>query len=177
MEPTFLLNARNELTEHLVYKKLALGEKSPENRAALERLSDQEKTHYEFWKSLMPDGNANIKINPRWYTLWMITFLRFIFGVTFITKFLELHEKDAVEKYQGLMSSIPEDHKKRFAEIIEDEKSHERTFIDQLKEKRVSYIGFIVLGLADRSWRLRASMRDSWESPVPRSSRASPALL
>jgi VIT1/CCC1 family predicted Fe2+/Mn2+ transporter len=149
MESTFLLNARNELTEHLVYHKLALTEKSPENRAALERLSEQEKTHYEFWKSLMPNDGADAKIHPRWYTLWVISFLRFVLGVTFITKFLELHEKDAVAKYQSLMDSIPEDHKKRFAEIIEDEKSHERTFIDQLKEKRVSYIGFIVLGLAD----------------------------
>jgi vacuolar iron transporter family protein len=145
MEQIFILNATNELTEHVVYHKLALAEKNPANRTALEQLSAQEKSHYEFWQELAPKAT----IHARWYTVWAISFLRVIFGVTFITKFLEGHEADAVEKYQKIASSIPESHRARFAQIIEDEKSHERALIDQLKEKRVSYIGFIVLGLAD----------------------------
>ncbi len=149
MQKIFLLNAKNELTEHLVYRRLAHMERNPINRAALERLSEQERAHYEFWKSLMPDAAAHINIHPRWYTVWMFSFLRAVFGVTFITKFLELHEKDAVQKYNSILPSIPESHRARFLEIIEDEKSHERMFIGQLKEKRVNYIGFIVLGLAD----------------------------
>jgi VIT1/CCC1 family predicted Fe2+/Mn2+ transporter len=148
MDNTFAFNATNELTEHVVYHKLAQMEKSPGNRAALERLSAQEKTHYEFWKSLMSPADGE-RIRARWYTVWGISFLRVVFGVTFITKFLETHETDAVQKYQAIAPSIPESHRGRFAQIIEDEKSHERALIDQLKEKRVSYIGFIVLGLAD----------------------------
>jgi vacuolar iron transporter family protein len=148
MEPIFALNAKNELTEHLVYGRLARMERNPENRAALEKLSAQEKTHYEFWKSLLLEAEAK-KIGPRHYTVWGISFLRAVFGVTFVTKFLELHEKNAAEKYENMMSAVPESHRVRFREIIEDEKSHERTFIDQLKEKRVDYTGFIVLGLAD----------------------------
>ena len=148
MKETFILNAKNELTEHLVYHQLAQMEGNLENRATLERLSAQEKIHYEFWKSLLPDASAK-NIHPQNYTVWKISFLRIIFGVTFITKFLEMHEADAVKKYENIAASIPESHKARFAQIIEDEKSHERALINQLKEKRVSYIGFIVLGLAD----------------------------
>jgi VIT1/CCC1 family predicted Fe2+/Mn2+ transporter len=148
----YIDNAINELTEHIVYGKLARREKNPGNRAALEKLSAQEKTHYEFWKMLAKEGsrsNTEPEIKPRGYTVASIAFLRFALGVTFITKFLESHEDDAVHKYQGLADAIPAQHKTRFAEIIEDEKSHEKALIAQLKEARVSYMGFIVLGLAD----------------------------
>jgi VIT1/CCC1 family predicted Fe2+/Mn2+ transporter len=148
MDETFALNATNELTEHVTYHKLALMEKNTANRDALERLSVQEKTHYEFWQSLLPEAKAKA-IRARWYTVWGVSFLRVAFGVTFITKFLETHETGAVGKYQSMLGSIPESHKARFLQIIEDEKSHERALIAQLKEKRVSYIGFVVLGLAD----------------------------
>jgi len=48
----YLDRARNELTEHLVYHKLALHEKNQKNRALLETLSLQEKAHYhEFGES------------------------------------------------------------------------------------------------------------------------------
>jgi VIT1/CCC1 family predicted Fe2+/Mn2+ transporter len=148
MEPLFIFNATNELTEHVVYHKLAQMEKNPENREALERLSAQEKTHYEFWKSLLPAAEGE-KIRARWYTVWSLSFLRVTLGVTFMTKFLETHENDAVQKYQNIAKAIPESHRVRFARVIEDEKSHEKALISQLKEKRVAYMGFIVLGLAD----------------------------
>ena len=148
MNELFAWNATNELTEYIVYHRLAQMEKNPGNRAALERLSAQEKAHYEFWKSLLPDAQVK-KIRARWYTVFEISFLRILFGVTFITKFLETHEAGAVQKYQDIAGSIPESHQAHFAQIIEDEKSHERALISQLKEKRVSYMGFIVLGLAD----------------------------
>ena len=97
MEQTFILNATNELTENIVYHKLALMEKNPENRAALERLSAQELTHYEFWKSLLPAVEAG-KIRARGGTVWAIPFLRIVFGVTFITKLLETHENGCRSK-------------------------------------------------------------------------------
>ncbi|HUC01897.1 MAG TPA: VIT1/CCC1 family protein [Candidatus Paceibacterota bacterium] len=148
MEQEFILNAQNELTENIIYHRLALMERNPANRAALERLSAQEKTHYEFWKSLLPEAEG-ARIRARWRTVSWIWIMRTLFGVTFITKLLETHENDAVQKYESIMGSIPADRKQRFAEIIEDERSHERALIAQLKEKRVSYMGFIVLGLAD----------------------------
>lgn len=145
MQKEYLDRARNELTEHLVYGQLARREKKPGNRALLEKLSAQEKSHYEFWQSLMP----GVEVKPHPLGLHGIPLLRMILGVTFTTKFLETHEKDSVATYEKMLATMPEEHRKRLREIIEDEKTHERSLIGELREKRVSYIGFIALGLAD----------------------------
>jgi vacuolar iron transporter family protein len=142
---TFIDRARNELTEHLIYGKLAKREKNPENRALLERLSAQEKTHYEFWKSLVPDSD----LKPYPLGLFGIPLLRNVFGVTFTTKFLEMHEHDAVATYQSMLPAMPQDKRARLETIIKDEESHEQGLISQLKEKRLTYIGFVALGLSD----------------------------
>ncbi len=141
----YLDRAKNELTEHLVYAKLAAREKNPENRALLERLSAQEKTHYEFWKGLL--GGAGVK--PRLIGLYGVSFLRSIFGVTFTAKFLETHEKAAIATYERMLPGLPPAARERLAQIIEDERSHEQALLGRLKERRVSYIGFVALGLAD----------------------------
>lgn len=146
LEQQYLSRARNELTEHFVYGTLARREKKPANRAVLEKLSAQEKTHYEFWKSLLPAATVP---KPRRLGLWSTPVLRFFLGVTFTTKLLESHEKDAVAEYEAMLAVVPAAHKDRLREIIEDERTHERAFIAQLKEKRVAYVGFVALGLAD----------------------------
>jgi len=111
---TYISRARNELTEHLVYGKLARREKNPENRALLEKLSAQEKTHYEFWKSLVPGSDPK----PHMLGLVGIPLLRTVFGVTFTTKLLETHEKDSIATYTSMLAAMPEDHKGRLREII-----------------------------------------------------------
>ena len=146
MEKIFKEYARNELTEHIVYHKLAEREKNPANREALERMSTQEGSHHEFWKSLLP---ANTEIKPYPSGLIIFPLLRTFLGVTFTAKLLESHEKDAVAKYQAVFPHVPKEHQARFEEIINDEKSHELSLIGQVKERRVAYIGFVALGLAD----------------------------
>ena len=144
LQKAYLKNARNELTEHVIYHKLAERERNPENRAVLERLSLQEKSHHDFWTEL-----SGTPVTPRRHAILGTILLRDLLGVTFMTKFLELHEKDAVAEYQKMLPSIPPSHQERFTTIIQDEASHEQSLIGQLKEKRIAYIGFIVLGLAD----------------------------
>jgi VIT1/CCC1 family predicted Fe2+/Mn2+ transporter len=141
----YVSNAKNELTECLVYRELARREKNPENKAALEKLSMQEHGHYLFWRDLA--GNPDIK--PERHAVWGTILLRDILGITFITKFAESHEKDSVATYRAILSAIPDDKKPQLRAIIDDEQSHEQALIAQLKEKRIAYIGFIVLGLAD----------------------------
>lgn len=141
----YLAHAQNELTEHIIYHKLALREKNPENKVLLEKLSLQEKSHHDFWRELA--GGEEVK--PRVIGIWGTLFLRDVLGVTFITKFLELHEQGAITEYKKLFPDIPSSHAERFRAIIKDEEFHEKSFIGQLKEKRIAYIGFIVLGLAD----------------------------
>ncbi|HVO28766.1 MAG TPA: VIT1/CCC1 family protein [Candidatus Paceibacterota bacterium] len=145
MPTEYLARAKNELTEHLVYHQLALREKNPENRALLEHLSAQEKSHYEFWKKLAGGG----EVRPYAASRYGVPLLRTVFGVTFITKFLESHEEDSVATYERMLGEIPEEHRPRLREIIEDERNHERSLISGLAEKRVAYVGFIALGLAD----------------------------
>lgn len=142
----YLGHARNELTEHFIYHQLARREKDPENKALLEKLSLQEKAHHDFWREL---AGKTREIKPARRAIWGTILLRDILGVTFITKFIEQHEKDAIATYQALLPEIPASHRERFETIIKDEQSHERSLIGQLKEKRIAYIGFIVLGLAD----------------------------
>jgi vacuolar iron transporter family protein len=112
----------------------------------LEKLSQQEYSHSEFWKTLVP---ADKEIKPRRVTVNGMIFLRTFLGVTFTTKFLESNEKDAVTTYETLLAAVPDSHKERLKQIIKDEQSHELSLIGQLKEKRIAYIGFIALGLAD----------------------------
>ncbi|HVY67961.1 MAG TPA: VIT1/CCC1 family protein [Patescibacteria group bacterium] len=141
----FINHARNELTEHIVYGKLARREKKQENREILERLSREEKSHYEFWQSLTSEP-----VRPYALSAYGIPLLRTILGVTFTIKLLELHEENSAAVYQGqTLPLIPESHRQRFLAIIEDEKSHERSLISQVQEKRIEYISFIALGLAD----------------------------
>ncbi|MDE2019507.1 MAG: rubrerythrin family protein [Patescibacteria group bacterium] len=145
MEQAYLSRARNELTEQIIYHALALREKNPENRAALERLSAQEGEHAKFWQELLP----GVEIRPHRFTIKWIPFLRAVFGVTFTIKLLETHEKDAVKTYRAMLPGMPASHRAGLEKIIQDEESHEKALIGQLKEKRIAYIGFIALGLAD----------------------------
>jgi rubrerythrin len=41
---------RNELTESIIYEKIAVFAKGEENKATLLRLAKEEKAHYEIWK-------------------------------------------------------------------------------------------------------------------------------
>ncbi len=145
MENLYRANARKELTEHLVYHKLALREKKPANRELLEKLSLQEKGHYEFWKSLLPGEDPR----PYAFSLRVMPLMRVFFGVTFVSKLLETHEKASVEDYERILPRIPEEHRVTLLAIIEDEKTHEQSLIGSLQERRVAYLGFVALGLAD----------------------------
>jgi VIT1/CCC1 family predicted Fe2+/Mn2+ transporter len=155
MNQSYFDRAQNELTEHLVYGKLAHREKYPKNRALLEKLSAQEKLHYEFWKSLIEEENRKNGVNdtvtipPRKLGLYGIPLLRTIFGVTFTTKFLELHEKESIATYEAMIAELPASHRARLESIIADEKMHEQSLIGELHDRRVAYVGFIALGLAD----------------------------
>ena len=59
MNKDLLTAQRNELTEYVIYNKLAKVAKGEHNRRILESISQDEMRHYEFWKgiirtSLMP---------------------------------------------------------------------------------------------------------------------------
>ena len=49
-EKLILASQKNEITEHIIYEKLAQSTKDSQNRKILQRISDDELKHYNFWK-------------------------------------------------------------------------------------------------------------------------------
>ncbi len=139
--------AADEYTDYLVYKRLAESgrTKDPKLRAILTKLSSAEYKHYEFWSKYSPE----IKVRPSMSTIYLTLFLRFIFGITFATKYLEKHEDDVVKRYKSVGHMIPESDKAGFDEMVADEVEHEEAFLTETEGKYIKYISFVVLGLAD----------------------------
>ncbi len=111
-----------------------------------EKLSAMEHTHYDLWMKYRPQGT---EIGPKKATVYLVLFLRRIFGASFAIKFLEHREAETVKKYEALKSSVPAEDQAAFQSMIEDEKGHETAFADIVAGTYVKYISFVVLGLAD----------------------------
>lgn len=146
-EEIALYNAGHELTDHLVYGRLALAERDAANRELLEKLAAQEKAHCAFWTELAPAGK---KPEPDSLSLSLTPVLRRVMGVTFTIKLLERHEKETISLYEKTLAPLmPPSHSERFAAIIDEERNHARELVGRIKDRRVEYVGFIALGLSD----------------------------
>lgn len=137
--------ARDEITENIIYARLAAKEKNSENREILLKMSAQEKSHYDFWLALSNQKS----IKPKRSAIRIFSILSRIMGLTFTTKFLESNEKDAIAEYGKILEILPEGRRARLREIIEDEKSHELVLLRKIEDKKIAYLSFIVLGLSD----------------------------
>lgn len=129
---------KNEITESLVYKKLAGIEKDSENRKVLLQIADDEYRHYQMLENYT---KQKPKVNRRKVIFYYI--IARIFGVTFGLKLMEGGESKAQVKY-GAFEEYPD-----IKQIAEDEEKHEKALIDILKEEKLDYMGSIVLGLND----------------------------
>jgi vacuolar iron transporter family protein len=138
--------ATDEYTDHLVYKRLAESARTrdPKLKEILTKLSNAEYKHYEFWKKY-----SEKKISPSSFTIYITLLLRFIFGITFATKYLEKHEGDVIRRYKSVSQMIPEADRQAFDEMVTDEEEHENTFLTETEGKYAKYMSFVVLGLAD----------------------------
>jgi VIT1/CCC1 family predicted Fe2+/Mn2+ transporter len=134
-----LLNfQKNEITEHIVYSKLAEKTKG-ENRKILKQISDDELDHYNKWKEY-----TQMEVPPNRLSIIKYLLLSVIFGLSFTMKIMEGGEEKAQEAYNQVFSEIPE-----AEEIFKDEKRHEHLLIDMIDEKRLDYVSLIVQGLND----------------------------
>ncbi len=129
----------NELTEHVIYAKIAAKTKDPKNKQVLQKISDDELVHASIWqnyskKELKPNG---------WSVAWHVLLCR-ILGFTFVLKKLENNEEKAAKHYGKIIDKIPE-----AAKLSEDENRHEETLIAMLDEERLQYVGAMVLGIND----------------------------
>lgn len=134
-----LVAQRNEITEYHIYSALARRIRDPHNSKMLQRIANDEKRHYERWKSY-----TDTEVRPSALKRFFFVMVSRLLGLTFGLKLLERGEEAAQINYSLIAKTVPE------AEEIEaDEDRHEQELIGMLKEERLEYVGSIVLGLND----------------------------
>lgn len=130
---------RSEITEYLIYSHLSRTIKDSHNREILNRLAQEEYSHYERLKKIT--GKV---VTPNRFKVWFYLILIKILGITFGLKLMESGEKLAQKGYSSIAQRYPE-----VNSIIGDEKAHEKNLLNILDEERLRYVGSIVLGLSD----------------------------
>lgn len=134
----FLSFQKNEITESIVYNRLAAIEKDSNNRKIMQQIAHEEMQHYEVLKQYTGTDIAPDKGRISKYC-WMAR----LFGITFAIKLMETSEISAYKGY----AQYPD-----FADLVRlahDEETHESRLIELINEERLEYMGSVVLGLND----------------------------
>jgi len=139
---------QNELTESVIYAKIAAFAKGEENKKTLLRLSQEEHAHYEIWKSY-----TGMDMKPEKAKVLKYTLLARILGFTFAVKLMERGEEHAQSEYELLADEVPES-----IHIRKQEEEHEAALLEMLDEERLQYVGSMVLGLNDALVELTGSL-------------------
>ena len=139
---------QNELTESVIYEKIAAFAKGEENKQTLLRLSKEEHAHYQIWKKY-----TGVELKPEKAKVLKYTLIARILGFTFAVKLMERGEEGAQEEYEKLASEVPES-----ITIRQQEEEHEKALLDMLDEERLQYVGSMVLGLNDALVELTGSL-------------------
>ncbi|RLE92211.1 MAG: rubrerythrin family protein [Thermoprotei archaeon] len=140
--------ARDELFDSMLYAEMANRAKNEETRKALLTMSQQERSHYEFWRKYA--GDIKITFKDR-IMLKIYLFMGRILGTVFTVKFLERREGDTSNIYRRILEEgkIREEDEDVLKRIIEEEEIHENYFVSQVDEFALRYLGAIALGIAD----------------------------
>ena len=139
---------QNELTESVIYEKIAAFAKGEENRRTLMRLSREEKAHYQIWQKY-----TGLDMKPEGAKVLKYTLIARILGFTFAVKLMERGEENAQEEYALLAKEVEES-----AAIRQQEEEHEQALLAMLDEERLQYVGSMVLGLNDALVELTGSL-------------------
>ena len=139
---------QNELTESVIYEKIAAFAKGGENKATLQRLAREEKAHYEIWKKYTGEAMKPEKGKVFWFTA-----IARILGFTFAVKLMERGEGNAQSEYELLAQEVEES-----IHIRQQEEEHETALLAMLDEESLQYVGSMVLGLNDALVELTGSL-------------------
>jgi VIT1/CCC1 family predicted Fe2+/Mn2+ transporter len=134
-----LVSQKKEISEYLVYKKLAQSSQNPKNKNILKQISADELKHYNLWQKL-----TKTKVKPRKTIVFFYVLIAKTLGLTFATKLMEKGEKRAQFSYKKIAKIIPQ-----AKSILREENEHEIKLLSILNEKKLRYISSIVLGLND----------------------------
>lgn len=135
----------DEYFDYLVYKELAKRESRGARRELLERLSEMERKHFEFWRNYA--GASKPRVSK--LRLYLIVMLRKFLGVMFVIKLLERHESEVIAQYRRALSRLEGEVRRKVEEFLNDEEMHEKALLSQIDEPVLRYVGFIALGLSD----------------------------
>jgi VIT1/CCC1 family predicted Fe2+/Mn2+ transporter len=130
---------QNEITESVIYKKIAKFAKGQENKETLLRLSSEEEAHAKIWQSYTKED-----VKPNKFKVFKYTLIAKLFGFTFAVKLMENGELDAQKEYASIANDVPES-----VHIQEQEKEHEEALLNMLNEEKLQYVGSMVLGMND----------------------------
>ena len=139
---------QNELTESVIYEKIAAFAKGEENKQTLLRLSQEEAAHCQVWQKY-----TGVEMKPETAKVLKYTFLARTLGFTFAVKLMEKGEEGAQSEYALLAEEVPES-----AFIRQQEEEHEQALLAMLDEERLQYVGSMVLGLNDALVELTGSL-------------------
>jgi VIT1/CCC1 family predicted Fe2+/Mn2+ transporter len=139
---------QSELTESVVYEKIAKFAKGEENKKVLQRLAKEEKNHYEIWKKY-----TGVEMKVQKFKVFKYKLLARVFGFTFAVKLMERGEENAQSEYDLLASEVEES-----VVIKQQEEEHEKALLEMLDEERLKYVGSMVLGLNDALVELTGSL-------------------
>ena len=134
-----VLAQKIEITEYIIYKKLAARMLKEENRKIFEKLANDELEHYNTFKSV-----TGIDVPPDQAKVFFYVLLARLCGLTFGMKLMERGELLAQHVYLRLKEFDP-----RIEKILHEEEDHERQLISMINEERLRYISSVVLGLND----------------------------
>ncbi len=130
---------RNEITEHIIYKRLALSTRLKEQKDLLEKISADELRHYDFFKTL-----TGQEVRPDNFKVFLYVLITKVFGLNFGLRLMGKGEDLAQDVYAKIKERTPEIEK-----IIQDENTHELELLDSINEERLQYVSSMVLGLND----------------------------
>lgn len=136
----FLIKAqRNEITEEVIYNKLANLTKDRNNKKILKNIAQEEKKHHDIWKMY-----TGVNVKPNKLRVLFFVIISKIFGLGFGIKLMEKWETYAQDAYEKMFNYIPET-----VSVQHDEEKHEQQLIKMINDKWLSYIWSIVLWLND----------------------------
>lgn len=130
---------KNEITEHIIYKRLSAVPKEIKNRKILEKISVQELSHYNFWKKY-----SSADIQPNRFKVSFYCHISKFLGLNFGLRLMERGEKSAQEAYKELKKIYP-----NAKDLLKEEEVHEDKLLGLLDKQELTYTGSIVLGLND----------------------------
>ena len=93
---------QSELTESVIYKKIAAFAKGEENKKTLMRLATEEEAHYNIWKKY-----TDIEMKPETGKVIKYTMIARLLGFTFAVKLMERGEEGAQDEYGKLAEEVP----------------------------------------------------------------------